>query len=48
LADKVGVTHRPLPELLHAFLDAALALEWFAEGGQPAPIALAARAREHK
>jgi SAM-dependent methyltransferase len=46
--DKVGATHRPLPELLHAFLDAGLALERFAEGGAPAPIVLALRARKHR
>lgn len=43
--DKVGATHRPLPELLHAFLDAGLAFERFAEGGEPTPIVLAARTR---
>ena len=48
MADKVGATHRPLPELLHAFLDAGLALERLTESGQPTPIVLAARAREHK
>lgn len=46
--DKVGATHRPLPELLHAFLDAGLALERFAEGGAPTPIVLALRARKHR
>jgi hypothetical protein len=34
---KVGATHRPLPELLHSFLDAGLMLERFAEGGAPTP-----------
>jgi SAM-dependent methyltransferase len=43
--DKVGAQHRPLPELLHAFLDAGLAFERFAEGGAPTPIVLAIRAR---
>jgi SAM-dependent methyltransferase len=43
--DKVGATHRPLPELLHAFLDAGLTFERFAEGGEPTPIMLAAQAR---
>ncbi|MFI0348923.1 class I SAM-dependent methyltransferase [Actinomadura sp. 9N407] len=43
---KVGATHRPLPELLHAFLDAGLALERFAEGGEPTPVTLAIRARK--
>jgi SAM-dependent methyltransferase len=44
--DKVGATHRPLPELLHAFLDAGLTLERFAEGGAPTPVVLAIRARK--
>ena len=44
--DKVGATHRPLPELLHAFLDAGLTLERFAEGGTPTPMVLAVRARK--
>jgi SAM-dependent methyltransferase len=43
--DKVGATHRPLPELMHAFLNAGLAPERFAEGGQPTPVMLAVRAR---
>jgi SAM-dependent methyltransferase len=43
--DKVGATHLPLPALLHAFLDAGLTLDRFAEGGAPTPIVLAARAR---
>jgi SAM-dependent methyltransferase len=38
--DKVGAMHRPLPELLHAFLDAGLTLVRFAEGGAPTPIVL--------
>jgi hypothetical protein len=46
LRDKVGAMHRPLPELLHAFLDAGLALERFAEGGAPTPTMFAARARK--
>lgn len=41
---KVGATHWPLPELLHAFRDAGLTLERFAEGGQPVPQVLAIRA----
>lgn len=45
IRDKVGATHRPLPELLHAFLDAGLTLERFAEGGPPTPIMFAVRAR---
>jgi SAM-dependent methyltransferase len=44
--DKVGATHRPLPELLHAFLDTGLTLERFAEGGAPTPVVLAVRARK--
>lgn len=43
--DKVGAVHRPLPELLHAFLDTGLALERFTEGGAPTPLVLALRAR---
>jgi SAM-dependent methyltransferase len=43
--DKVGATHRPLPGLLHAFLDAGLALERFAEGDGPTPAVLGVRAR---
>ena len=43
---KVGATHHPLPELLHAFLDAGLTLERFAEGGAPTPAVLAVRARK--
>lgn len=43
--DKVGATHRPLPELLHGFLDAGLTFERFAEGGAPTPIMFAVRAR---
>jgi SAM-dependent methyltransferase len=42
---RVGATHRPLPELLHGFLAAGLALERFAEGGAPTPAVLAIRAR---
>jgi SAM-dependent methyltransferase len=44
--DKVGATHFPLAELLHAFLDAGLILERFAEGGEPSPVVLAVRARK--
>jgi hypothetical protein len=39
--DKVGATHHPLPELLHAFLDAGLTLDRFAEGGAPTSAVLA-------
>ncbi len=35
----------PLPALLHAFLDAGLAPDRFAEGGAPIPTVLAMRAR---
>lgn len=44
--DKVGATHRSLPDLMHAFLDAGLTLERFAEGGDPTPVALAVRTRK--
>jgi SAM-dependent methyltransferase len=44
--DKVGATHRPLPELMHAFLSAGLTLERLAESGEPAPAVLAVRARK--
>jgi SAM-dependent methyltransferase len=44
IRDKVGATHRPLPELLHALLDAGLTLDRFAEGGAPTPVMLAVRA----
>jgi SAM-dependent methyltransferase len=43
---KVGATHRPLPELIHAFLDAGLTLERFSESGEPTPIVLAIKARK--
>jgi SAM-dependent methyltransferase len=46
IRDKVGATHLPLPGLLHAFLDAGLAPERFAEGGAPVPTVLAIRARK--
>ncbi|GAA1742638.1 class I SAM-dependent methyltransferase [Luedemannella helvata] len=45
IRDKVGAAHWPLPALLHAFLDAGLDLERFAEGGGPTPMTLAVRAR---
>jgi SAM-dependent methyltransferase len=44
--DKVGATHFPLPGLLHAFLDAGLALERLAEGAGPVPVVLGVRARK--
>jgi SAM-dependent methyltransferase len=44
--DKVGATHRPLPDLLHSFLEAGLLPERFAEGGQPTPVMLAIKARK--
>lgn len=46
IRDKVGAMHRPLPDLLHAFLDAGLTFERFTEGGAPTPIMLAVRARK--
>ncbi|MEW2396138.1 class I SAM-dependent methyltransferase [Streptomyces sp. NPDC046862] len=42
--DKVGATHYPLPELLHAFLQAGLTLDRFTEGGAPTPAVLAIKA----
>ena len=44
--NRVGATHFPLPRLLHAFTDAGLALDRFAEGGTPTPTVLAIRARK--
>jgi hypothetical protein len=46
IRDKVGATHRALPALLRAFLDAGLDFEDFAEGGVPTPTMLAVRARK--
>ncbi|MDQ7810369.1 class I SAM-dependent methyltransferase [Amycolatopsis sp. A133] len=46
LRDKVGATHRPLPDLLGAVLEAGLVFERFAEGGAPTPTVLAWRARK--
>jgi SAM-dependent methyltransferase len=46
IRDKVGATHWPLPELLHAFLTSGLSLERFAEGGTPTPTVFALRARK--
>jgi SAM-dependent methyltransferase len=46
IRDKVGATHLPLPDLLHAFLDAGLTIERLAEGGDPTPAVLAVRARK--
>jgi SAM-dependent methyltransferase len=46
IRDKVGAMHRPLPELLHAFGDAGLAFERFAEGGVPTPVMFAIQARK--
>jgi hypothetical protein len=43
---QVGATHRPLAELLHAFLDAGLTLERFAESAEPTPVMLALKARK--
>lgn len=44
--DKVGASHWPLPDLLHAFLDAGLAFERFGEGGEPTPTVLGIRSRK--
>lgn len=46
LRDKVGAQHRPMPELLHAFGDAGLVLERFAEGGHPTPTTFSIKARK--
>jgi SAM-dependent methyltransferase len=46
IRDKVGAMHRPLPELLHAFLDAGLTFEGFTEGGTPTPTVFAIRTRK--
>ena len=46
--DKVGATHWPLPDLLHAFIEAGLAPERLTEGGEPTPVVLALRARKHQ
>lgn len=43
---KVGATHRPLPELMHAFLDAGLTIERVVEGAAPTPAVLAFRTRK--
>lgn len=43
--NRVGATHLPLPELMHAFLDAGLTIESLAEGGPITPGTLAIRAR---
>jgi SAM-dependent methyltransferase len=42
--NRVGAIHLPLPELLHAFLDAGLTLDRFAEGGGPVPVTFGVRA----
>jgi SAM-dependent methyltransferase len=46
IRDKVGAMHRPLPDLLHAFLDAGLTFERFIEGGIPTPTMFAIRVRK--
>jgi SAM-dependent methyltransferase len=46
IRDKVGAVHRPLPDLLHAFLDAGLTLDRLAEGGAPTPTTLTIRVRK--
>jgi SAM-dependent methyltransferase len=43
---RVGAVHRPLPELLHLFVDTGLAFERFTEGGGPSPVTLSARLRK--
>lgn len=43
---KVGATHRPLPELMHAFLNAGLTFQRFAESGEPTPVVLAVSAQK--
>jgi len=45
--DKVGAKHWPLPNLLHAFIDAGLMPERLFEGGTPVPTVLAVRARKN-
>jgi SAM-dependent methyltransferase len=45
---KVGATHLPLSDLMHAFLAAGLAFERFEEIGAPTPIALAVRTRKRE
>jgi SAM-dependent methyltransferase len=42
---RIGATHMPLPDLLHAFVDAGLRPERFIEGGAITPTTLAIRAR---
>lgn len=42
---RIGATHLPLPDLLHAFVDAGLRPERFIEGGPITPTTLAIRAR---
>lgn len=45
--DKVGATHWPLSNLLHAFIDAGLVPDRLFEGGTPVPTVLAIRARKN-
>jgi SAM-dependent methyltransferase len=45
LRDKVGAMHLPLPDLMHAFMEAGLVPERFAEGTGPTPVVLGLRAR---
>jgi len=45
--DKAGASHWPLPELVHAFLDAGLTPKRLFEGGSPVPTVLAIRARKN-
>ena len=44
--DKVGASHWPLPELLHAFGAAGLRFDRFSEGGEPTPTVFAIRAHK--
>lgn len=44
--DKVGASHFPLPELMHAFLDAGLVLDRFGEGTGPSPTVMGIRAHK--
>jgi SAM-dependent methyltransferase len=46
IRSRVGATHRPLPEVANALLDAGLTLGRFVEGGQPTPVVLAVSGRK--
>jgi SAM-dependent methyltransferase len=45
---RLGSNHWPLPDLLGMFIDVGFSLEAFAEGGAPAPIMLAIKARKRR